>query len=89
MTQRYVLEALKRAIIWKDLYKSTNGEFLELYTQHQTGRKLKCLHIENGGEFTIIGFRGSCDSHGIIREVIALLLMNWLNDINETVVFHS
>ena len=48
MTQRYVLEALKRAIIWKDLYKSINGEFLELYTQHQTGRKLKCLHTENG-----------------------------------------
>ena len=35
--------------------------------ENQTGRKIKCLRIDNGGEFCLAKFDKFCKDHGIER----------------------
>ena len=37
----------------------------------QTGKKVKCLHYDNGGEYVSKAFQDFCDAKGIKRELTA------------------
>ena len=36
--------------------------------ENESGMKIKCLRIDNGGEFTLNEFNEFCDGHGIKRQ---------------------
>ena len=40
---------------------------LELWLKKRTGRTIKCLRTDNGGEFTSLEFEQYCKDEGIIR----------------------
>jgi len=39
----------------------------KILVENQTGRKIKCLRMDNGGEFCSIDFERYCKDHGIKR----------------------
>ena len=57
-------------IITKDRVFSIFSEWLAM-VENQTGRKLKCLRTDNGGEFKYEEFVKFCRERGIRREYTA------------------
>ena len=52
-------------------------EFLSIFkrfvtlVETETGKKVKCLHSDNGGEYVSKSFQDFCDTKGIKRELIS------------------
>ena len=42
-----------------------------ILVENQSGKKLKCLHIDNGGEYVSKAFWDFCESKAIKRELNA------------------
>ena len=61
--------------IWVQLLKSKDEAFATFTHFHafvttQTGRKLKCLHTNNGGDYTSAEFKTFCEILGIKRDLM-------------------
>ena len=61
--------------IWVQLLKSKDEALAALKRFHafvttQTGRKLKCLHTNNGGDYTSAEFKTFCEILGIKRDLM-------------------
>ena len=41
------------------------------HVENQSGKKVKCLRLDNGGEYVSKAFEHFCESKGIKRELIA------------------